>query len=441
MESGRLPRVVLVLGARGFLGEHIVEQLAASGCDVLAAQRSGSGHAYSSPRITVIEGDLLDGAFVRGALDQADAAMFAAGRTWQPGLDVTEYQRQNVEITRRFFEALGHRPRLPVVFTSSLATLSGSRMPHLFAEDSGRREVCERGLNPYARAKIVCEQMALDAARRGNHVVILNPGQLLGPGAHPGSNLASAFVLLWVCQGKAPFFVRGGTTYSDVRDVARGHVAALACGRSGQRYVLGGHCLERSEFYERVALLSGLRPPRGVPRGVAYVVTALHDGFASLSAGLFKSPVHRSFVRGEGLYYYGDSRKAIRELAYTITPIEATVLDTLRYYHARGLLPSELDFVKDLTVEDAPALVFLRQLAAKNAFSRFLLARIGRVHAICRSNHQLQAALTRLLAAALGGGRAESVASAKQLAEDRKLLNRFFEYLYFASDEFLREVD
>jgi dihydroflavonol-4-reductase len=442
MIADTLSRRVLVLGARGFLGEHIVLQLAETDCDVVAAVRPGSQHAYASPRIRVIEGDLLDASFVRRVLDQADAVIFAAGRTWQPDLALADYQRENVGITARFFEALGHRPRMRVVFTSSLATLTGSRTPHVFAEEADRSQVCEDWLTPYARAKILCERLALNAAERGNQVVVLNPGQLMGPGVHAGSNLGSAFVLLWFCQGKAPFYIHGGTTYSDVRDVARAHVAALSRGRSGQRYVLGGHCLERSDFYARVVRLTGVRRPWGLPVGFVYLVMALTDALAFLSAGCFRSPVHRSFARGEGLYYFGDSQEAVQELGYRIRPIDVTILDTLRDYHARGLLPPDLDFVKDLTVEDAPALVLLRRIARKSAYWRFLLPRAGRVYEICCSNDELRAALTRLLEASQADMQSTKVPGSRaHQARDRRLLDHFFEYLYFASDEFMRQVE
>jgi dihydroflavonol-4-reductase len=433
MDAHGLPKRILVLGARGFLGEHIVQQLLAAGCRVIAAVRPGSQHAFSSPRVAVVAGDLRDEAFLHAALEDADAAIFAAGRTWRPGLAPGEYHAQNVEIAERFFSALGRRREMRVVFTSSLAALSGSRAPCVFTEDGDRRAVCERWLTPYARAKIVCERLALDAAGDGHDVVVLNPGQLLGPGVHAGSNLATAFVLLWFCRGHAPLYVRGGTTYSDVRDVARAHVAALVRGQSGRRYILGGHCLARGDFYARVAQLAGLRPPRGVPARLVHLLMALADGLAVITAGALPSPVHRTFARGEGLYYYGDSQRAARELGYRITPLERTILDTLRDYQARGLLPPGLDFLANLPADDAPAFVLLRRLAERSAFSGFLLTRMPRVYALCRANRDLSAALTRLADA----GRPDRSGA----AADRRRLIRFFEYLYFASDEFLREVE
>ena len=125
----------------------------------------------------------------------------------------------------------------------------------------------------------------------------------------------------------------------------------------------------------------------------------------------------------------------------TQTPLDVSILDTLRGYSRRGLLPPALDFLKDVTVEDAPALALLRRLAGRSAHFRFLLARIGRVYATCRANRELEAALMRLLEAQQADGRGRLSPGRTRLAEDRKLLRRFFEYLYFASDEFLREVE
>src|SRR5690606_8356343 len=133
-----------------------------------------------------------------------------------------QYRRQNVAITQAFFDALAKRPATRVVFTSSLSTVGGSQAPRVYREDSGREGISEAWLSPYDRAKIDCERIALQSAADGNDVVVLNPGLLLGPGATANSNLAAPFCLLWFLQGQfaAKFYVNGGVTLSDVRDVA-----------------------------------------------------------------------------------------------------------------------------------------------------------------------------------------------------------------------------
>jgi dihydroflavonol-4-reductase len=440
MDASDLPKRILVLGARGFLGEHVVQQLAAGDFDIVAVVRPGSKHAFDPARVAVLEGDLNDVGFLRKALDQAEAVIFAAGRTWQPGLPDAEYQRQNVVLTEKFFEALGHRPEVRVVFTSSLSAVAGSREPRVFAEDAGRAGVCERLLTPYDRAKIACEQIALVNARRGNQVVVLNPGLLLGPGANPQSNLAAPYTLLWLCQGKpaARAYVNGGVTLCDVRDVARAHVAALRRGRSGQRYILGGHNLDRREFYARVAQWTGVRPPRRLPGWLVRLTAGVTDAAAFLSRGRVSGPVQRSFARGLGLYYYGESRRAVEELGYTTTPLDVTVFDMLRYYRERGLLTEEWDFIETVTAETAPTFALLKQLARRSPYASFLLPRVQLLHEICQSNHALREALQRLLTASRFEGRFRWDRAACRA--DVETLTRFFERVFFSSDEFLREV-
>ena len=436
-----MPKRVLVLGAAGFLGEHVVHQLAAADINVIAAVRTGSAFAFASPRVQVAPDNFDDPTFVRSLLDQVDAAIFSAGRTWQPGLAMNEYHRQNVPIAQTFFNALGDRPAMRVVFTSSLSTVGGSIEPRVYAEESGRDGIREDLLNAYDRAKIACEEAALSSAKRRNQVVILNPGLLLGPGVTPGSNLAAPFQLLWLCQGKLPFYVNGGVTLCDVRDVARAHVSALTRGQTGQRCILGGHNIDRTQYYRRVARLTGLRPPMRLPAWLVTSAMTVTDGLGFLTAGLLGGPVHRSFARTQCLHYFGGSDRAEKELGYTLTPLETTLLEMLRYYHACGLLSDSLEFLGDLTVENSPALVLLKQLADQSHYAPFLHRRINHLQEICESNHALSWAFHRLQAASTfddATGRFRWNAHACRV--EMQTLTRFFEYIYFASDEFLHEV-
>jgi dihydroflavonol-4-reductase len=433
---------VVVFGANGFLGEHIVAMLSSdSRHQVRAVTRRGTEIPFDRQRVEVVQGEIRDADFVGQALTDQDAVVYAAGRTWQPGLDMQEYRRQNLGLTRALLEAAQSRPDLRIVFTSSLATVAGSRSPYVFDEESGRQRVCESRLTPYDRAKIESEQLVLAHARRGGQVIVLNPGLILGPGVSPASKINNPVILLWVCQGRCPFFVDAAIAFCDVRDVARAHVAALHVGGSGDRYILTGHNLKRSAFYNRLAQLTGVRPPRPVPCALATGFTAMGDAIRSLTDGRWQGPFHRQFVRAQGLHYCGNSGKAARVLGYQVTPLERTIWDTLRDAWQRDLLSPELDFLAWAAPEQAAAVLCLRQLMCRHPFARFLLPRLETVFQICRQNHALRQAMEGLLAkGTFRPRRARWQFPAATCRRELQALSGMMDYLYFASDEFLAGV-
>src|SRR5439155_20560421 len=113
----------------------------------------------------------------------------------------------------------------------------------------------------YVRAKRAAEQAALNAARGGQDVVVVNPGYLLGPDDHEPSVMGRMCVRAW--KGRLPLAAPGGYNLVDVRDVAVGHLLAAEHGQSGQRYILGGENLRIQDFLRRLATVAGLRPRAG----------------------------------------------------------------------------------------------------------------------------------------------------------------------------------
>ena len=61
---------------------------------------------------------------------------------------------------------------------------------------------------------------------------------------------------------KFPAYVDTGLNLVDVRECARGHVAALEKGRSGERYILGGENLTLKQILDKLAAITGLPSPK-----------------------------------------------------------------------------------------------------------------------------------------------------------------------------------
>ncbi len=431
---------LLITGAGGYLGEHVVHAAIAAKHAVTVAVRPSARLSLPSG-VRRLDGDLTDAGFVRRALTGIDGCIFTAGRNWQPGLAMTAYQQQNVAVVATFFAALAEvAPTARVVFTSSMSALAGSLEPIVFTEASDRAAVCEGRLSPYDRAKVECERLARAAREAGRDVVLLNPGYLLGPGASGASGITTTFVVQWCCQGRMPGHVaQGGNSYCDVRDVARAHVMALSP-TPERRYIVAGDNLDSLRFHRLLTAQTGVPCPMRVNASLAYAFQALLDGLSTATFGLFQSAAHREFVRALPLYYWGDSSRAERDLGYRSRPVAETLRDTVADFVQRGVLSAEFAWVRDMTDENRPGLLLLRQLARRHLHRQHLLPRLTRILAAARQNDVLNAALQRVLVASrYDEDRGRFVVPGSVVGDVRKL-RELLDHVYYASNEFHQRV-
>lgn len=434
---------VIVFGAGGFLGEHIIQQLANNNFNVYAAVRNKPKYSRDSfsNQITYYEGDLEDYQYIQKCLEGMDAIIFAAGCNWKPGLAISEYVRGNVQITKEFFRVLDNHQDLRVVYTSSMSAIAGSKTPIIFSENFERSHVSENYLSPYDWAKIECEQIALNYARKNHNIVILNPGFMLGPGAFSCSKITTSGLVLRFCQNNFPFYVNGGHSFCDVRDVAKAHVAALTSEHRGDRYIVAGHNLSMAEIYRLMVMITGFSSPRELPVSIAYSLSLLLDKLSSLFPNIVKPLYHPDFVKSSCLYYYAESHKSIHELGYNITPIETTILDTIKYFYKRSLISEDMHFLEAMNNSNIQAIAYLREMARCHEFSDFLVSRVPQIYEICKSNYCLNNLLVDLLAnSSFNYKKAKFQFDQANSQESQKTLNKLFEYIYFASDDFLTEL-
>src|SRR5439155_7143562 len=106
-----------------------------------------------------------------------------------------------------------------------------------------------------------------------------------------------------------------------------GHGAALERGRVGGRYALGGENAPQRRVFEIVQQLTGRRPPPRIPFPVATLMGAAEELRVKLFGG---TPlITRGAVDIFRHDWSLDSSVAIRELGYSITPLEEGVRRTV----------------------------------------------------------------------------------------------------------------
>ena len=163
---------VLVTGADGFVGRHLVPHLITQGYSVVAASRAVT--AFDDPDVTAVPlADLSQMFDWQPLLDQCDAVVHLAGIAHKYAVDDI-YDRVNHRATSALARAISRGPARHLVFVSSIAAQSGSFADHVLTEDDFPTPT-----NAYGRSKFAAEQ-AIRAA--GISFTILRPVVIYGEG-------------------------------------------------------------------------------------------------------------------------------------------------------------------------------------------------------------------------------------------------------------------
>ena len=304
---------VLVTGGTGYLGRSVVHALASRGHDLVIFARSASRSGLPG---TAVDGDIRDRVAIERAATGCDAIAHAAALVsiWRKRRE--DFDDINVGGLRNVL-AVAATLRTPrVLYTSSFVALP----------PRGRTEPIIA--NDYQRTKVLADRLADDAVREGSPLIRVYPGVVYGPGSFTEGNLVGRLIADHL-KHRLPGLIgpEHPWSYSYVDDVAAGHCEALERGRIGGRYALGGENAPQRRVFEIVYEQTGRRPPLRIPFPVADLLGAAEEARVSLFGG---TPlVTRGAVEIFRHDWSLDSSEAIRELAYTMTPLAHGVRRTL----------------------------------------------------------------------------------------------------------------
>lgn len=326
----------LVTGASGFIGAAVVRALIDEGDCVRALVRGHSNfeNLLGLP-IELVWGDIRDKHSVEEAVGGADRVIHLAAdyRLW--ARDVVGMRATNVDGSANVLEAAAEAGARRIVHVSSVATIGF----HPAGEPADERmEIKKRDvIGAYKRTKLEAESIAIDLARRGAPIVIVNPSTPIGP--RDVRPTPTGRMILDAVSGRMPAYVNTGLNVVHVEDVARGILLAAKYGAIGQRYILGGENVSLKALLAMIAAASGRRAPRILlprtplyPLALAFEVAAqiVDTGEPMLTVEKLRMSKHRMYFTSE---------KAERELGYRGLDIERAVRDAVNYFQ-RGRAPS-----------------------------------------------------------------------------------------------------
>lgn len=342
---------VLVTGANGHIGSHVVRQCQQQGHMVRAFVRPGAdcrGLQGLDPEYA--EGDIMDAGAVSRAAEGMDAIihMAAVYRTMAKNAD--DIVAPAIQGAENVFQAASEHGVKRVVYTSSAASVGFSYDPQeLRTGDDWNNDPH----NPYYQAKTYSEQRAQALSKEhGIHLVVICPTLVLGPGDYrvtPSNQL----VRDWL-NGVGQTY-RGGLNLVDVRDVAAAHVAALTKGENGRRYIVGSENLTVKEVGKLMQKLTGRKPLHiGLGRGPMLWSAKWTERLCN-TLGTRPPITYDLIYEVSERYAYFDTSEANRTFGITPRSTESALRDAIAWLiHLGKVKPAIAEKLKEQFPAPAP---------------------------------------------------------------------------------------
>jgi dihydroflavonol-4-reductase len=326
---------ILITGATGFIGSAVARAAQQHGFLLRVFVRATSPRRnLAHLEAEVVEGDMRDQASVEGALKGVRYLFHVAAdyRLW--ARDPAEIVRNNLHGTQAVMRAAMACGIERVVYTSSVATLHVDHQTAAATED--RPLAPHEAIGAYKRSKVMAERLVEEmAARAGLQAVIVNPSTPIG--IQDIRPTPTGRIIVEAASGRMPAFVDTGLNLVAVEDVGLGHLLALAHGKVGERYILGGDNITLQQLLAEIATLTGRRPPSvKLPVWPLYPLAGISEALARLTG---KEP----FLTVDGLKMsqnrmFFSSAKAGRELGYRPGPYQPALRAALDWFDREGYL-------------------------------------------------------------------------------------------------------
>lgn len=329
-----------VTGASGFIGSNLVHELVVRGHRVKALVRKSSDlRGLAGVECERVIGDVGDSGALRSALRGCDWCFHVAASYHLWLRDYAPMYAANVAGTRNVLTAAAQAGCTRIVYTSTTGCigLTHSHNGHCVPTDETTPVSAAEMSNHYKLSKWQAEQVALELARQGLPVIIVNPTAPVGP--RDVKPTPTGQIVVDFLNRAMPAYLDTGLNWVHVRDVAVGHILAAERGRVGERYVLG-HADGNWTLHEMFAGLeqvTGIRAPRTrIPYWFALGLAHASEAVSAVTGNPPRAPL--AGVRMARRKMYFSPAKAIRELNLPQTPPQQALADAVEWFQKNGFV-------------------------------------------------------------------------------------------------------
>jgi nucleoside-diphosphate-sugar epimerase len=331
--------MILVTGATGFLGAHVLLELVRNNLPVKALYRDiakiasvqrifGYYHQDLSllmNKIEWIEGDINDYCRLCEVLEGTRQVYHIAAKVSIGKGHLKEYYYANVKGTANVVNACLEKGMEKLCYVSSIATIGELAGPEQNQEDV--LQTPDGEASAYAMSKFLGELEVWRGIQEGLNAVIVNPSVIIGPGMWMGQNEG----LFYSIYRGLKFYPTGTTGYVDVRDVAAVMFKLMESTISGQRFIVNAENIFNRKFLSYLAMAMN-RPEPVI--GITPLLQDMAIVFEMARAFITGHPprINRIMLRiaSEHLSYSGEKLRNI--LYYNFISVEQSVKFSAQKY-------------------------------------------------------------------------------------------------------------
>ncbi len=319
---------ILVTGATGFIGSHITRKLLQRGERVkILLRKSSKTSNIEDMDVERVYGDVMDMNSVNEALKGCDTLYHTAGVASFRKEDYQKMEEINVKGTSNILNAALNAGIKKVVHTSSVAAI-GVDSHRGIANEETEYSLDYLGVK-YLDTKHRGEQIALELAKQGLPLVVVNPATVIGTG---DIYLSSTAFILWFYKKKFPGYMDGTLNMVDVEDVAEGHILAAEKGKVGERYILGNQNFTLLELFNLLEEVTGVpKPKMKIPYFMALISGYFVERILGMSFPNY-STMDLDSVKLSKLKWHFDCSKAKEELGYSPSDIKESIRKTVGWF-------------------------------------------------------------------------------------------------------------